>query len=225
MGPGMRIIGTGQTRGHRHDCWIRHRSDLSRGPQPMSAAGPVPAAGDDQHYDRTTAVLHWLTAAIVVALWIVGQTIDDFPRGVPRTGARTAHILLGATLALVIVGRIWWRLSGGRRLPYASAGLAGRLERGYHWLLYALLLVTVSLGVANAWIRGDELLGLFKIPSIAPGNKELKESVEDLHALAANTVVIAAGLHALAALVHHFYMKDGVLRRMLRRPAPSGFPR
>jgi cytochrome b561 len=191
----------------------------------MSSSAAIPPDGDDQHYDRTTVVLHWATAAVVLLLWIVGQTIDDFPKGLPRIGARTAHILFGAALAILLIGRIIWRLHGGRRLTPASPGMVGRVERSYHWLLYALLLATVSLGVANAWIRGDTLLGLFKIPSIAPGNKELKELVEDLHAYAANTVVIAAGLHALAALVHHFYLKDGVLRRMLRRPSPVAAPR
>ena len=187
----------------------------------MSPSTTVAPGGDEQHYDRTTAVLHWLTAAVVLLLWIVGQTIDDFPKGIPRTGARTVHILVGASLAILVVARIVWRLRRGRRLAPASAGIVGRIEKSYHWLLYALLLATVCLGIANAWIRGDTLLGLFKIPSLAPGNKELRELVEDLHAYAANTVVIAAGLHALAAFAHHFYLKDGALRRMLRRPSPS----
>jgi len=165
-------------------------------------------------YDQATVIMHWVTAGAVALLWIIGQTIDDFPRGDPRTAARTVHILLGASVAIVVVARIIWRLRGGRRLPLAASGLYGRLERVAQGLLYVLLLATVSLGVANAWIRGDTLLGLFKIPSIAPGNKELKELVEDLHALAANTIVIAALLHALAALVHHFVLKDGLLNRM-----------
>jgi cytochrome b561 len=29
--------------------------------------------------------------------------------------------------------------------------------------------------------------------------------------------LIVAGLHALAALAHHYFMRDGVLRRMLPR--------
>jgi cytochrome b561 len=33
----------------------------------------------------------------------------------------------------------------------------------------------------------------------------------------ANGLLILAGLHALAALVHHFLLKDNVLRRMLGR--------
>jgi cytochrome b561 len=34
------------------------------------------------------------------------------------------------------------------------------------------------------------------------------------HALAANTVLILAGLHAVVALSHHYIMRDDVLARM-----------
>ncbi len=173
----------------------------------------------DERYDRRTIVLHWVTALAVVLLWIIGQTIDDFPRGVPRTGARTVHILVGSALAVVLIVRIAWRVRRGRRLPAASPGTWGRVEKAAHIGLYLLLLSTVALGVANAWIRGDTLLGLFKIPSLAPGDKALRETVEDLHALAANVVLIAALVHASAALVHHFLLKDGLLRRMGLGPA------
>jgi len=171
-------------------------------------------AAPEHSYDARTIVLHWATAVTVALLWVIGQTIDDFPRGLPRTGARTAHILLGAVLAVIVIWRLVWRLRGGRRLPTAASGALGQVERTAHGLLYLLLIATIGLGVANAWIRGDTLLGLFTIPSIAPGDKELRERVEDLHALAANVIVVAALLHAVAALVHHYAFKDGLLRRM-----------
>lgn len=73
----------------------------------------------------------------------------------------------------------------------------------------------MSLGVANAWVRGDLILGLGRIPSMARGNKELKEAAGHLHGLAANTVLIVAGLHALAGLFHHYVLKDGLVLRMM----------
>ncbi len=78
------------------------------------------------HYDRRTIGLHWLTAALVIALWCVGQTIDWFPRGAPRMWARSAHIGAGRLLALVLLYRIWWRLTGGTQLPAIGDG---RLDR------------------------------------------------------------------------------------------------
>jgi cytochrome b561 len=166
-------------------------------------------------YDRRTIALHWLTAVLVVALWIVGQTIDAFPKGTPRVLARSVHITTGVLLALVLTHRIWWRLSGGTRLPPAGTGRLDAIASLTHRLLYVLLVATVVLGIANAWVRGDNLFTLFTIPAFDPGNRALREQVEELHELAANTVLAVALLHAAAGLLHHYAWRDDVLRRML----------
>ncbi|CAN5414424.1 cytochrome b [soil metagenome] len=173
---------------------------------------PLPA---DLHYDRRTIALHWLTAVLVIALWSLGQAIDWFPKGDPRVLARSTHITLGVVLAFVLMARIGWRLGGGLRLPAAGAGWLDRLASATHLLLYVLLIGTVTLGLANAWIRGDNLFGLLKIPAFDPGNKDLRETVEDWHGLAANALLALAFFHACAGLFHHLVRKDGVLRRML----------
>lgn len=174
-------------------------------------------ADADVSYDRKTMLLHWITAAFVVALACIGLLIDDFPKGAPRVSARSIHILLGVTLAVVLIVRVSWRLSGGRRLPPVAAGVAGAVQTYAHWLLYGLLIATVLLGISNAWIRGDSIFGLFRIPSLAPGDKQLREQFEDWHAYMAFTLLAVAGLHALAGLAHHYALHDNVLRRMMPR--------
>jgi cytochrome b561 len=169
--------------------------------------------GDDS-YDRRTIRLHWLTALLVAALWILGQTIDWFPKGLPRGSARSTHIVLGALLAAVIVYRIWWRSTSGRRLPPADEGFLRLLSVWAHRALYVLLCLTVALGITNALVRGDSIFNLFRIPSFAPGDKALRGSIEHLHGLSANVLLALAGLHALAGLSHYFVGKDRVLQRM-----------
>jgi len=167
-------------------------------------------------YDRRTIMLHWVTAALVVLLWALGQSIDWFPKGSPRIFARSTHISLGLVLALVLVARIHWR-TGGRavHLPPAGLGWLDKFATIAHWALYALLIATVALGIVNTWVRGDTIFNLFKIQPFQANDKSLRETVEDWHALAANTLLIVAFLHAAAALLHHVVLKDGVLRRML----------
>ena len=43
----------------------------------------------------------------------------------------------------------------------------------------------------------------------------LAGSVKNVHELLAHALLILASLHALAALVHHYVLKDDTLRRML----------
>lgn len=168
-------------------------------------------------YDRRTIALHWLTAALVIALWFLGQTIDWFPKGNPRAIARSTHIALGLGLAVVLVRRIWWRLGGGVYLPQEGGSLLDTIASWTHKILYLLLVGTALLGIANAWIRGDTLFTVVKIPALAPGNTALRKLVEDWHSWAADILLIVAGLHATAGLLHHYVLRDGILRRMLPR--------
>jgi len=174
---------------------------------------------EDFRYDRRTIGLHWAVAALVVLLWCIGQSIDWFPKGTPRIGARSTHICLGVLAGVLLLLRIWWRRTGGRKLPASALDTQQKIASWMHVGLYLLLLATVALGVANVWVRGDTLFQLFTVPAFAPGDRELREQVEDLHALLANTVAVAAALHAALALYHHYFLRDGVLRRMLRGPA------
>ena len=168
-------------------------------------------------YDPRTIRLHWTTAALVAALWVIAQVIDDFPKGLPRVCARSTHIALGLLLLVVVVRRIAWRVRHGRRLAVPGPGWMSAAAAGAHHVLYAGLVTVLLLGMANAWVRGDNLFGLFAIPRLLPGYPQLKPTIESLHRILANALVIVALLHALSALWHHFWLKDNVLRRMLGR--------
>lgn len=164
-------------------------------------------------YDARSIRLHWVTAALVVALWCLGQTIDWFPKSL-RIAARSTHISLGVAVAIVLCTRVWWRLGPGRRLPSVGTGLMRTLSNSVHCTLYVLIAGTVSLGLFCTWVRGDNFFDLLKIPSFDLGNKPLRSLVEDLHALFANVLIGLSALHAASGLAHHVIWKDDVLRRM-----------
>lgn len=173
------------------------------------------AIGTPARYDGLSITLHWVTAALVVLLWTLGQTIDFFPKGAPKIDVRSTHFVLGATLGIVLLIRVAWRASAGRSLPLANSGWIGVAARVVHYGLYALVAATVVLGVFNAWQRGDVFFNIYTIPKLVPGDLALKRTLEELHGDFADIVMIVAGLHALAALAHHYLLRDSVLRRML----------
>lgn len=166
-------------------------------------------------YDRATIAFHWITAVLVVALWCLGQTLDWFPRGAPRLAALSTHISLGVALAGVLLARLFWRGSAGRHLPPADPGALGVLAQLAHTALYLLLIAVVGLGLGLEWLRGDSIFGLFSLPGLAPTDRAVRHAFTGLHSLLANAVLIVAGLHALAALAHHYVLRDSVLRRMV----------
>ncbi len=50
---------------------------------------------------------------------------------------------------------------------------------------------------------------------LVPGDRALRGILGELHGDCADVVLIVAGLHAAAALAHHYLLRDRVLRRML----------
>jgi cytochrome b561 len=175
-------------------------------------------------YDRRTIALHWITAAMVVVLWLSAQVIDWFPQGPARVNMRSAHISLGVALACVLAYRIVWRRLAGTHLPRVDHPVLAHAGEAAHMLLYALLVIEVLLGFANVWARGDSFFNLFTIPSFAPGNRALRRQINGIHEFVANTILIMAAVHSIAALAHHYWWKDDVLQRMWpairRRRAP-----
>lgn len=165
-------------------------------------------------YDSRTVALHWLTALLVVFLWSTSQVIDFFPRGSPRIGMRSTHIIAGVLLALVLVYRVTWRYSKGSRPPAEETGWIAIGSKVVHFALYALLVTEVCLGLGNIWVRGDSIFNLFSIPQFPNHTKALHDEIGNIHQWIGHSLLILAAVHSVVALVHHFVWRDNVLRRM-----------
>ena len=149
----------------------------------------------------------------MVVLWIIGQTADWLPHGPLNTAYWSLHVVLGFAFAALIVWRIIWRNSGGRRLPAAETGLLHLVAEATHYGLYLLLLTVIALGIINAVVRGYNLFDLVSLPQI--GDRAMRKPITHWHGLAANLLLALAGLHAAAALFHHYMLRDSVLARMI----------
>jgi cytochrome b561 len=174
-----------------------------------------PVSTGARRYDAVTMIFHWSTAILVLTQWFGAQTIDLFPRGALQVGARSMHIVGGLLLSALLVARIIWRMTRGRRLPPADKGGLDVLAKVVQWGLYGLLVAMVLVGMLLAWTRGDSFFGLFRIPAYEPGNNALADQVQGIHAAIGWLILALAGLHASAALVHRYLWHDDVLGRML----------
>jgi cytochrome b561 len=171
-----------------------------------------------QRYDRVTIALHWTTALLVVVLFALAEIWGFLPRGTPlRRNFQALHISLGILLAAVFVFRGIWRLTQGRRLPPATTGLQNLAATAANWGLYGLLAAQIVLGFLFRWAQGEPFLffGLFSIPSPMTADRPTAHQFGELHENVAWIIIVLAGLHAVAALVHHYVLRDGLLQRML----------
>ena len=111
--------------------------------------------------------------------------------------------------------RIWWRVTQGTRLPGIGSGVIQFLAKAMHWGLYPLIFAAVGLGLTVVSLHSFSYFNLFSLPTITTGSRALVGSVLETHELVATVILLAAGLHAIMALIHHYAWRDGVLARMI----------
>lgn len=171
-------------------------------------------AADDVEpsYDRRTRRLHWIVGGLVAFLWLMAQGNLWLHKGPVRQSIWSIHVLTGFVLAALVVTRIAWRASKGTKLPPAQSGFWGYAATAVHMLLYVLLIAVVVLGIMNVFGHGFPLFNTWKFPRF--WDKPFQHQIAEWHGLAANIIAGVAAVHAVAALWHHWVLKDATLRRM-----------
>jgi cytochrome b561 len=185
-------------------------------------AAPTPSpnhpaqGGDHARYDGLSIALHWATAALVFLQFGLAETWGFFPKA-GRDLLIIGHMSFGLMLAALIVLRIFWRLTFGRSSFESGQDLVGYVARMMHRALYVLIVAEVALGFLTRWTDNQPLsfFGLLIPSPLGTFSKATGGFVDDIHDVNAWLIMILVGGHTLAALGHHYLLKDGVLRRML----------
>jgi len=175
------------------------------------------AAGDDgTTYDGVAISLHWATAFLVFANFALAQTWDWFAKPTKELMEDT-HMSFGVLLAAAIVARLVWRWMPGHQVSSLEAGWMRLASKAMHYALYALLIAEAALGFAFRWGAGRpmEFFGAGIPPLTGAIDKATRHDLREIHEWIGWAIVIIAVLHALAALYHHYVLKDRVLERML----------
>lgn len=167
-------------------------------------------------YSGLSIALHWLMALLIVVAFAIALTIDVFPRSLEPVLVETHKDIGLAVIALVLV-RFAWRLAHKPPPPSAAVGpVLERLANLGHLGLYVLMVAVPVIGVLYAFWRGQGLhLGVVDIASPFATDRPTARQYREIHEWAAYALMGLAGLHAAAALWHHYARRDGVLKRML----------
>jgi cytochrome b561 len=180
-----------------------------------------PAANREQAmpkgYDSVTKILHWLIFLLVASQYAVGEFMPHIGRKAQDVGLIALHMSLGATILVVIVIAIAWRLIHPvPQLPELPGWqrVAATLT---HWALYLLVLVMTLLGWAATNYRGwpAPVLGLIPLPAIANKGDRWAHTAGDIHTFLVNVLLGLVILHVVAALYHHFIVRDNVMKRII----------
>ena len=168
-------------------------------------------------YGRLSIGLHWLMVLLIAAVYATIELRGNFPKGSEaRELIKQWHFMLG----LSVFALVWLRLIVGWRHPaplaVASAKWEQQLAKLAHLALYGLMIGLPLLGwlILSAAGKPIPFFGL-ELPALVGPDKALAGDFKELHETIAVLGYWLIGLHAVAALFHHYVRRDDVLRRML----------
>ena len=168
-------------------------------------------------YGWLSIVFHWVTAALVVTMFLIGKQLEELARGPERTEALALHVSIGVIAIVVLGARILWRLVQRRPgLPDQPRAIR-LLSALVQWGLLAAIAILILSGPVIQWSigRSVDVLGLVSIPSMLPEMRTLHEVLEEVHEIASHALIPLLALHVLGALKHLIINRDGVFQRML----------
>ena len=168
-------------------------------------------------YTPVARGLHWLMAALIAGLLILGIYMSDLPLSPDKLQLYAWHKWAGVSVFLLVWLRLAWRL--GHPPPPLPATLSRRMQwaaHAGHALLYGLMiaiplsgwLMSSAKGVPTVWF------GLLTLPDLLARNRELGDLLQQLHKALNLLLMLTLAGHIGAALWHHFVLKDDTLRRM-----------
>lgn len=169
----------------------------NRGKMPFQSPAPT-------SFSLPQRLLHWLTAALVFFNLLLPDGMNEWHRSMRRTGAATAdqvaganiHAYVGIAILVLVLLRLVLRVyQGAPASPSEEPMIFQLAAKAAHIVLYLLLLAMPMTGMAAYYLGYDAVGGL--------------------HADILKVVLWAVlGAHVLGVLVHQFYWKTNVLRRM-----------
>ena len=169
-------------------------------------------------WGAVSQLLHWLIVVLLIVQVTLASMADDLPLGMKKLGLLARHKSFGITILGLAVLRLVWRwvnptpLLPGTLKPYERV-----LANFTHAALYILLFAMPLTGWMMSSARGFPVswFGFFQLPDLVPKNKSIYDAMLETHEALQWVLYTVVALHVLAALKHHFMLKDNVLKRML----------
>lgn len=178
----------------------------------------MPSGISSSRYGAVAQSFHWVIAGLIVAQFVLATRAADLPIGAHKLGLLARHKSFGMTVLMLAVLRLLWRLKNPPpELPAGMSVLERRVAHATHLAFYVLLFAMPLTGwlMSSAKNYSVSWFGLFTWPNLISRNETAFDVLRSTHHLLGGALLAIAVLHVLAALKHHFWNKDDVLRRML----------
>jgi cytochrome b561 len=169
-------------------------------------------------YGTLSIGLHWLMLLLLAAVYACMELKGIFPKGSGlREALKTWHFMLGLSVFVLVWLRLAVHMIGpSPRVepdPPKWQNLSAKLM---HLALYVFM-IGMPLGgwlLLSAAGKPIPFFGL-QLPALIGESKPFADLIKDIHETGGTVGYFLIGLHAAAALFHHYVQRDNTLRRML----------
>ena len=169
-------------------------------------------------YGSLSIGLHWLMLLLLIAVYACIELRGFFPKGSdPREALKTWHFMLGLSVLVLASLRLVVHMAGPvpgiEPDPPRWQKLSAKLM---HFALYVLMIGMPLAGWLMLSAEGKPIpfFGL-ELPALVGESKYLAKLVKEVHETGGTVGYFLIGLHAAAALFHHYVVRDNTLRRIL----------
>lgn len=177
----------------------------------------TPAA--PQRYHRFSIAMHWLMVLLLIATATTMELRGMYPKGTPaRELIKSAHYALGLGVFMLVWVRLMARLSSTTpAIEPAPPVWQSLLGHGAHAGLYVLMIGLPVVGWLALSFKGTPVYfpGGIAVPLLTSTNSNTAHWFKEVHEIGAVVGYGLVALHAAAALVHHYVLRDNTLLRML----------
>lgn len=169
-------------------------------------------------YGSWSIGLHWLMLLLLAAVYASIELREIFPRGSDaREMMKTWHFMLGLSVFALALLRL--AINVARSAPEIKPDPPAWQKlsaKAMHLALYALMLAMPLAGwlILSASGKPIPFFGLH-LPALIAESKSTAEFIKEIHEAVGTAGYFLIGLHAAAALYHHYLVRDNTLRRML----------
>ena len=170
-----------------------------------------------KHYPTPSVLVHWLTAALILAALPLGLYMSELPLSPYKLKLISYHKWIGITALLLFLPRVLVRLTRPVPPPLEGPAWQRLAASATHLLLYVLIVAVPLTGWLMSSAKGFPVvyLGILPLPDLLPKDQALGDLFKTVHETLNTGLLMLIGLHVAAALKHQFIDRDGTLVRMM----------
>ncbi|KAF1032188.1 MAG: Cytochrome b561 [Pseudomonas sp.] len=178
----------------------------------------MPWKNSDTRYSTMSIALYWAMVVLLAVVYACIELRGLFPKG---SGGRTLivemHYMFGLTVFVLVWLRLFARSLGvAPRIVPTPPAWQSALATLMHLALYALMIGMPIAGWLIVSAEGHSVMFYgMELPPLIGENRALAKEIEHWHVLFGKVFYWLIGLHALAALVHHYVLRDNTAMRMM----------